>query len=85
MQTDNTVEFPRKFARFTMAWKWRALSGGSLMRRFVGTSLMAVWAVPFRRGMKRERFDFSTRSMIRPGSGGGFFEEAIANFRLSQR
>jgi hypothetical protein len=55
------------------------------MRRFVGTSLMAVWAVPFRRGMKRERFDFSTRSMIRPGSGGGFFEEAIANFRLSQR
>jgi hypothetical protein len=42
MQTDNTVEFPRKFARFTMAWKWRALSGGSHMRRFAGTSLMAV-------------------------------------------
>jgi hypothetical protein len=53
------------------------------MRRFVGTSLMAVSAIPFRRGVVRESFNLSTRSMIRPGSGSGYFEEAVADSKFS--
>jgi hypothetical protein len=85
MQTGNTVEFRRKFARFPIAMEMesalRREAYAPFCRHFSDGSL----AVPFRRGMKREKFDFPTRSMIRPGSGSGWFEEAVANSRLFRR